>query len=145
MIRNKVRCWLSSLLYLFLFLIVAGSLLLHELFCSCASGGYSLAVVHKLLTAVSLLLLSIGSRALRLQQLKLVGSGVVAPRLQGLRSVDVAHGFCSSLVCGIFPDQGQNLCLLHWQAASLPLSHEGSLVLVYHFYSVLYWRIQSGK
>ena len=46
-----------------------------------ASGGYSLAVVHKLLTAVSLLLLSMGSRALGLQQLKLVGSGVVAPRL----------------------------------------------------------------
>ena len=25
-----------------------------------------------------------------------------------------------------FPTQGSNLCLLHWQAGSLPLSHEGS-------------------
>ena len=27
---------------------------------------------------------------------------------------------------GIFPDQGSDLCLLHWQADSLPLSHQGS-------------------
>ena len=26
----------------------------------------------------------------------------------------------------ILPDQGLNLCLLHWQADSLPLSHQGS-------------------
>ena len=32
-----------------------------------------------------------------------------------------------STACGIFPDQGLNLCLLHWQADSLPLSHQGSL------------------
>ena len=29
-------------------------------------------------------------------------------------------------VCGICPDQGSNPCLLHWQADSLPLSHQGS-------------------
>ena len=28
---------------------------------------------------------------------------------------------------GIFLDQGLNLCLLHWQADSLPLSHQRSL------------------
>ena len=27
---------------------------------------------------------------------------------------------------GILPDQGSNLCLLHWQADSLPMSHWGS-------------------
>ena len=27
---------------------------------------------------------------------------------------------------GIFPTQGLNLCLLHWQVDSLPLSHQGS-------------------
>ena len=31
-------------------------------------------------------------------------------------------GNCSA-ACGIFLDQGLNLCLLHWQADSLPLSH----------------------
>ena len=28
---------------------------------------------------------------------------------------------------GIFPDQGLNLCSLHWQADSFPLYHLGSL------------------
>ena len=28
--------------------------------------------------------------------------------------------------CGIFPDQGLNLCSLHWQADSYPLDHQGS-------------------
>ena len=27
---------------------------------------------------------------------------------------------------GILPDQGLNLCFLHWQADSLPLEHQGS-------------------
>ena len=30
------------------------------------------------------------------------------------------------LLQGIFPTQGWNLHLLHWQADSLPLSHQGS-------------------
>ena len=30
------------------------------------------------------------------------------------------------MACGIFLDQGSNLCLLHWQADSLPLGHQGS-------------------
>ena len=33
---------------------------------------------------------------------------------------------CHSLLQGIFLTQGSNLCLLHWQADSLPLSHLGS-------------------
>ena len=41
-------------------------------------------------------------------------------------SVIVAHGPSCSVACGIFPDQGSNLCPLHWQAASQPLRHQGS-------------------
>ena len=37
---------------------------------------------------------------------------------------------CQSLLQGIFPTQGLNLCLLHWQADSLPLNHLGSPVNV---------------
>ena len=36
---------------------------------------------------------------------------------------------CHALRQGIFPTQGSNpglLCVLHWQAGSLPLSHPGS-------------------
>ena len=32
---------------------------------------------------------------------------------------------------GIFQTQGSNLCLLHWQVGSLPLSHLGSPLPVY--------------
>ena len=35
---------------------------------------------------------------------------------------------CSE-ACGISPDQGSNLCFLHWQADSLPLSHQGSPII----------------
>ena len=34
-----------------------------------------------------------------------------------------------SLLEGVFPTQGLNLCSLHWQAFSLPLSHQGSWCL----------------
>ena len=33
-------------------------------------------------------------------------------------SVVVAHGLSCSVTCEIFPDQGSNLCPLHWQADS---------------------------
>ena len=41
-------------------------------------------------------------------------------------SVVAAHGPSCSTACGIFPDQGSNLCPLHWQADSQPLCHQGS-------------------
>ena len=31
-----------------------------------------------------------------------------------------------SMSCGIFPDQGSNPCLLHWQANSVSVCHQGS-------------------
>ena len=37
----------------------------------------------------------------------------------------MAHGLSCSVTCGIFPDQDSNLCLLHWQADCLLLSHQG--------------------
>ena len=41
----------------------------------------------------------------------------------------VVKGLSCSKACGIFPHQGSNPCLLHWQADSLPLSHQGSPAL----------------
>ena len=41
-------------------------------------------------------------------------------------SVIVAHGPSCSAACGIFPDQGSNLCPLHWQTDSQPLRHKRS-------------------
>ena len=66
-----------------------------------------------------LLLLSMGSRAHGL-------SLFVVPWLWGIGSIVVAYGLSCFVACGIFPEQGSNLCLLDWQVDSLPLSHQGS-------------------
>ena len=48
-------------------------------------------------------------------------------------SVVVAHGPGCSAACGIFPDQGSNLCPLHWQADSQPLRHQGSPTFFFYY------------
>ena len=49
----------------------------------------------------------------------------------------MVHGPSCSTACGIFPDQGSNPHLLHWQTDSLPLSHQGSPDC-FHFYNIFY-------
>ena len=71
-----------------------------------ASGGHSSSWCAGLSLSQPLLLRSTGSRC------------------EG--SVIVAHGPSCSAACGIFPNQGLNLCPLHWQADSQPLRHQGS-------------------
>ena len=71
-----------------------------------ASGGHSSSRCAGLSLSWPLLLRSTGSRR--------AGSAAVA------------HGPSCSTACGIFPDQGSNLCPLHWQADSQPLRHQGS-------------------
>ena len=38
----------------------------------------------------------------------------------------MVHMLSCSSTCETFPDQGLNLCLLHWQVGSSPLNHQGS-------------------
>ena len=47
-------------------------------------------------------------------------------QLQHAGSVAVALRLSCSEACGIFPDQGWNLCSLHWWADSYPLCHQGN-------------------
>ena len=54
-----------------------------------------------------------------------LASLVAEPRLQSTGSVVVVLGLSYPETCGIFPDQGLNLCPLHWQADSQPLGHQG--------------------
>ena len=68
-----------------------------------ASGGHSSSRCAGLSPSRPLLLWSTGSRC--------------------AGSVVVAHGPSCSAARGIFPDQGSNLCPLHWQADSQPLRH----------------------
>ena len=65
-----------------------------------------------------LLLQSMGS--------KFMGFGSCGSRiLEGGLSSCGTWGSCSA-ACGIFLDQGLNLCSLHWQADSYPLYNQGS-------------------
>ena len=68
-----------------------------------AAHGLLLVVVHRLLTVVA----SLGAQAL----------GVWT-------SVAVAHWLSCPVACGIIPDQGLNLCPLHWQADSQALDYQ---------------------
>ena len=83
------------------------------------SGGYSLVGVLRLLIEVASLAVEHGLQGTR-------ASVVAFPRLQSTGSIVVAHGRSCFTACGIFPDQGLNPCLLHWQTDSLPLTHHGS-------------------
>ena len=73
------------------------------------SGGYSLVVVQGLLIAVTSLVAETGS---------VVGGSGTLER----SSVVVAFWLSCPMACGIFPDQGSNPGLLHWQTDSLPES-----------------------
>ena len=83
------------------FLTVLGCSLLRGLFPSCGERG---------------LLSSCGVKA----------SLVAEPGLWETDSIVVVHGLICALAHGIFPNQEANSCLLHWQADSLPLSHQRS-------------------
>ena len=72
-----------------------------------ASGNSIPVAVGGPLTAAASLVVDHGSRG---QAQQLWGSSLAAPWLVGF----------------IFPDQGLNPCLLHWEGDSLPLSHQGS-------------------
>ena len=62
-------------------------------------------------------------------------SVVAADWLQSTGSVVVLHGPSCPVPCGIFPDQGLNLCSLNWQVDSKPLDHQRSPLI---FISVLF-------
>ena len=135
---------------LFVYFWLSGSLLLCGLFSVVVSRGYSLLECVGFSLWCLFLLGSTGSRVCQLsncgssvvvahelsscstwaQQLQHMGSAVVAPRLQGTGSIVAVCGLSCSVACGVFPDRGLNLCLLHWQADSLPLSHQGSPALI---------------
>ena len=71
--------------------------------------------MHGLLTAVASLVEQ------RLQGMQ--PSVAAASSLQSTGSIVAVHKPGCSMTRGIVLEQGSNLCLLHWEAGSLPLSH----------------------
>ena len=66
----------------------------------------------------------------------------VARGLSSTGSVVVAHGLSCSVACGIFPDQGSNLCPLHWQAILNHCATRG--VPIFSFLRKLHTVLHSG-
>ena len=99
-----------NFIYLFIF-GSAGCSLLHGLCSSCGERRCSPAVVCRLWDRLSCW----GARAVR-------ASVIVAPGLRSTGSIVVTHGLSCSHLLG----PGLTPRLLHWQADSLPLSHQGS-------------------
>ena len=97
-------------LFIYLFLVVLDLCWRTQAFSSCGKWGLLFIAVHRLL-----LLGSTGSRHVSFRSCG----------LQSLVSVVVAQRTSCSEAGGIFPDQGQNLCPLHWQMDSYPLHHQG--------------------
>ena len=112
---SNIYCILPFIvIYLFIY-CCSGFPLLFGLFFSCSEWGLLSSVVHELLTAMA-------SRC-RPWALGTQTSAVAAPGPWSTGSIVVAHELSCSVAGGICLDQGLNLCLLHWQADSLPLSH----------------------
>ena len=75
-------------------------------------------LVRRLLVAVASLFVAAQTQGVR-------ASVAALPGLKGTGSAVVGLGLSCSLAGGIFPNQGSKLCLLHQQADSFPLSHQG--------------------
>ena len=88
-----------------------------------AGRGSSLVAVHGLLIAVQGLLIAAASGVAesRSRECGLSSCGSQALSTGSI----VADGLSCSTTCGIFPDQGSNPRLLHWQVDVLPLSQLG--------------------
>ena len=138
----SVTC--ASQFYVFLVLILILFLAVLNLHCcrlvplAVVSRSYSVAAVCWLLllwSMVSGVLRASVVAAHRVSSCSFVGSVVTAPGLQSRGSVLVTRELTCSAACGIFPDQGSNQCLLHWQGDSLLLSHHGSL----HSFTLLHF------
>ena len=64
-------------------------------------------------------------------------SVVVARVLYSTGLIVVAHGLSCSETSGIFPNQGSNLCPLHWQADSYPTVPLEKVMMVFFCLSLL--------
>ena len=51
------------------------------------------------------------------------------------------QGLSCQTACGISPDQGSNLCPMHWQADSFPLSHQGSFPSIFFLFLLYYLNV----
>ena len=99
-----------SFLKFYLFLVVLGLHCCAWAFSSCGERGPVFVAIHGLLIAMASLVVEHRLSAHGLQYLQRTDSIAVARLLSSLGSVVVVCGLSCSEACGIFPDQGSNLC-----------------------------------
>ena len=94
----------------------------------CCPAGFSLVVENRgcSLVAVRGLLMVMASLVVEHGLKGAWTSVVMVPGLQSTGPIAMAHELSCSTACGIFLDQGLNLCLLYGRVDSLLLSHQGS-------------------
>ena len=109
----------------------ARSSVLHGVSLDMESRDCSLDLVHGLLIAVASLVAELRLQGTWASVDAALRLSSVSPGLQRTVSIVVANWLSCSVARGIFPDQGSNQCLLHWQTDSLPLSHQESPLIVF--------------
>ena len=105
-------------LFIYLFFGCVGSSLLHAGFLQLRRAGATLCCGARASHCGGFSCCGAQALGTRASQLWHAGSVVVARGLWSAGSVVVVHGLSCSVACGIFLDQGLNLCPLHWQADS---------------------------
>ena len=92
--------------------------------------GFSLVASHGILFAEASLAVEHGLQGVWASEAAACGLSACGSWLWTAGSVAAVPGLSCSVTCGVFPDQGSNLCPLHWQVDSLPLDRQGSPVVV---------------
>ena len=119
LVSNCLSFTVFSLISLFLFSIMLALRCCTGFSLVAMSKGCSLGAVCRLLLVMASLVSENGLYGAQ-------ASVAAGPRLDCTGSVVWAHRLSCSVACGILPDQVSNPRLLHRQADSLPLSHQGS-------------------
>ena len=113
------------ILYIYLWLcwvFVAGA----GFFSSCGEWGYSLVAVFGLFIVVAFLFVEYRLQGTQPSVAATYALSSCGSQALSTGSIVVVYGHGCSVACGTVLDQGSKLCLLHWQADSPPLSHQGS-------------------
>ena len=107
----SIHCTFVLCVFLYIFLI---TYFLTELSLCCCTQAFSTCSNQVLFIAVYRLLSAEASPVAEYRKWCTYASIVAPHGLQSTGSVVVAHRLSCSKSCGIFPDQGSNLCPLHW-------------------------------
>ena len=123
---NEILFYLKIVYIYYLFSTVLGLSCCVGFSIVVASGGYSQFVVQGLLIAVASLVVEQGLQGAGASEVEAHGlSGFHSWALDYTLN-SLAHRLSCSVAGRIFLDQGWNPWVLHWQAESLTLNHQGS-------------------